>query len=565
MIENLKIRITIILAVVALTLIWVAPNFINVGEHWWFSKAKINYGLDIQGGLHLVMGVDVDGVIKEKTQRMVTNLPTEFKEQPLPFQSVKLSPDDHNKIDISVATPEQGDAIVEYLGKYYPSTLQVLEKTDSHIYVQFYAAKILEYKKQIISQAIEVIRNRIDEFGVSEPNIAAQGDDRIIVQLPGIKDANRAKELINRTARLSFRPIDENVSSAELAKWIQDAEKSGKYELGKDNMRYSAYVKRINEDLKSKIPPNTRIVFQKNSSAVNLETGKIPYIIKTDNDLTGDLLEDASVRPDQYGKPEVVFQFGVEGRRRFAKMTEENVHKRVAIVLDDIIQSAPVIQEKIDSATARITLNERNYKKAMDEAGFIATALRAGALPAAMEQLEERTVGPSLGKDSIDKGKFAGLIGSVLVVLFMLIYYKALGVIADLALTLNILMILAILTSLGATLTLPGVAGIVLTVGMAVDANVIIFERIREEIAKGASFKVGVKEGFQHAFTAIFDSNITTVAACIVLMYLGTGPVRGFAVTLVAGITTSMFTSIFVSRTLIDFLLQKMKFEKLSH
>jgi preprotein translocase subunit SecD len=349
-----------------------------------------------------------------------------------------------------------------------------------------------------------------------------------------------------------------------LEAFVLDAEKAGNYALGKDGLRYTDYLKKINEDLKDKLPKETSLVFEKADSAVNLEAGKIPYLVTTNNNLSGDLLEDASVRPDEFGKPEVIFRFGVEGRRQFAQMSGENVGKQIAIILDGVIQSAPVINEKIDSPTARITLNSgRNIQETQNEAQLIATALRAGALPAALEQLEERTVGPTLGMDSIEKGKFAGILASLLVLIFMVLYYRGLGLVADIALVLNILFLLAILTSLGATMTLPGVAGIVLTVGMAVDANIIIYERIREELRKGVGLKMAIKDGFDQAFSAIFDSNITTVAACVVLMYFGTGPVRGFAVSLTAGIVTSMFTAIFVSRAIIELLVYKFEMKKL--
>ncbi len=321
---------------------------------------------------------------------------------------------------------------------------------------------------------------------------------------------------------------------------------------------------KLREDLKDKFPKQTTLVFEKAGAAKTLEAGKIPYLVKTDNSLSGDLLEDAMVRADEFGKPQVIFRFSVDGRRKFAKMSGDNVGKQVAIILDGVVQSSPVIDEKIDSATARIRLNSgQNVQETQAEAQFIATTLRAGALPAALEQLEERTVGPTLGQDSIDKGKRAGILGAILVLLFMLIYYRTLGVVADIALTFNVLLILGILTSLGATLTLPGVAGIVLTVGMAVDANVIIFERIKEELRKGVGLHLAVKDGFGHAFSAIVDANITTAAVCIVLMYFGTGPVKGFAVTLLCGIATSMFTAIFVSRAIIDFLVLKLHFKKL--
>ncbi len=564
MIESLKVRWIIIVLTLVMAIVTVLPNFVDVGENWWFSKDKIVYGLDIQGGLHLVLGVDVEGVITEKSNRTIRNLPNEFKDQDVQHGEVTLNPENNREILIGFSGADQEKAIKKFIDDYYATTLQILDTEDNKVVVKFYDAKIQEYKKQVISQAIEVIRNRIDEFGVSEPNIAAQGDNRIIVQLPGVKDSSKAKDLINRTARLAFRPISTEVAPSTVEAWILDAEKAGGYALGKDGLRYTDYLKKLNDDLKDKLPKDTAVVFEKAASATTLEAGKVPYLVQTNNNLSGDLLEDAMVRPDEFGKPQVIFRFGVEGRRQFAKMSGDNVGKQVAIILDGVIQSAPVIDEKIDSSTARIRLNTgRNIQETQDEAQFIATTLRAGALPAALEQLEERTVGPTLGKDSIEKGKLAGLLGSVLVLIFMFFYYRTLGLVADIALTLNVLLILAILTSLGATLTLPGVAGIVLTVGMAVDANVIIFERIKEELRKGVGIQTAIKDGFGHAFSAIFDANITTAAVCLVLMYFGTGPVRGFAVTLISGIVTSMFTAIFVSRAIIELMVVKFEYKNL--
>lgn len=559
MIESLKVRLIVVLLVVAGAIIWNVPNFTQVGENWWFSKSKIVYGLDIQGGLHLVMGVDVDAVVTEKSERQSKALKDEFKDSEVGFKDIVVNPENKREIIVSLNTGAEGQAVENHIAKYYPSTIQVLDKTDSAVTLKFFDSKVLEYKKQVVDQAIEVIRNRIDSMGVAEPSIAAQGEDRILVQLPGIEDSQTAKDLINKTARLDFRVVSKEMQVDELQRLIQEAEAAGNYKLSKESLKYTAYVKKINEDLKAKLPKNTRVVFKKLDSAVNLEAGRVPMLVETNSDLHGGELEDASVRPDEYGKPEVNFRFTVAGRRKFAELTERAAGGFLAIVLDDVVKSDPSVKEKIDSSQARITLGSGgNYQDTLAEAQFIATTLRAGALPAALEQLEERTVGPTLGADSIEKGKKAGIIGGILVLIFMIGYYRKLGVVADIALALNVLLILAILTSLGATLTLPGVAGIVLTVGMAVDANVIIFERIKEELLKGAGIGAAVKDGFGHAFSAIIDANITTAAVCIVLMYFGTGPVRGFAVTLICGIITSMFTAIFVSRAIIELMIGRL-------
>ena len=277
----------------------------------------------------------------------------------------------------------------------------------------------------------------------------------------------------------------------------------------------------------------------------------------------GSLLEDATVGYDpDFNQPQVNFKFQPAGRSLFSDLTGSSIGKRLAVILDNVLKSAPTVQSRINDS-GRISLGTGNYEEMMNEATMIATSLRAGALPADLQQLEEKTVGPTLGQNSIAKGQKAGIIGLILVAMFMLIYYRALGLIANVCLAFNIAFLLSMLSSLSAVLTLPGVAGIILTIGMAVDANVIIFERIKEELRKGASFKLAVKDGFDHAFSAILDANITTAIVCFVLIYFATGPVRGFAVTLFIGIISSLFTAIFLSRTIITYLIVRWGWSKL--
>ena len=559
MIQNLRLKWITIIVVLVSSLAWVLPNFIDRDleddKNWWGPSKKIVKGLDIQGGLHLVMGVNVDEVLIEKTVRLASGFKKELTEEGITVDEVSVAPDNKKEL---VVTTEDGQVLAE-VEKYiadirYADTLQIVSNDGKSLRLRYYDAKALEYKRQVVEQAIEVIRTRIDGIGVAEPSISAQGNDRILVQLPGIKNASQAKELINRTARLNFRVVHQKAQEVDINTWIDEAEKAGGYELGRgEYTKYSVYLKKLNADLESKLPKNTKVVFEKLDGAKDLQTGRRAYLIETDTGLSGDLLDDANVRPDQYGGSKVTFDLSVEGRRRFSELTQKAAGGLLAIVLDDVVKSAPSVERQIDNSSAEITLGStRNYQESLNEANFIATALRAGALPAALEQLEERTVGPTLGHDSIERGKKAGIIGAILVLVFMLVYYKFLGLVANVALTFNVLLILSILSSLGATLTLPGVAGIVLTMGMAVDANVIIFERIKEELRKGSGLMSAVQNGFGQAFSAILDANITTAAVCIVLMYFGTGPVRGFAVTLICGIVTSMFTAIFVSRAVIE-------------
>ncbi|MEQ1878313.1 MAG: protein translocase subunit SecD, partial [Bdellovibrionia bacterium] len=413
-------------------------------------------------------------------------------------------------------------------------------------------------KKDIVQHAIETLRNRIDEFGVSEPSITAQGSDRILIQLPGLEDATRAKELINKTARLDFMMVHEKIGGEELQGWISDAEKAGAYSIEK--MKYSDYVKRLNEDLKAKFPPNTKILFAKNEQARDIQSGKVPYIVETNNGLGGDSLRDAFVTMGEYNEPEISMNFKPAGALKFDELTGSNSGRQMAIVLDDVVYSAPNIKERISTGSARITLGGgRDYNTQLEEAKMISMALRAGALPAKLEQLEERTVGPSLGSDSVAAGMKATIIGALLVLGFMLIYYKVFGIFANLALMLNVAMIYAGLTVLEATLTLPGIAGIALTIGMAVDANIVINERIKEELRRGLNFAAAFREGYQKAFIGVFDSHVTSALTCVVLIYYGTGPVRGFGVTLLIGLVASLFTAIFVTRTIVDYLLNRRK------
>lgn len=565
MIENIKARITIVVVFLLLGLAWVMPNFVNFSEdQWWFTKEKIVYGLDIQGGLHLVLQANVNEVFAEKASRVAGSIKKDMSERGLELNDIRVNPESSSELIASYELPEDVKKVNDYLNEYYANVLQVIDESKNQLTIRFLDAYITQEKSRVVGQAIEVIRNRIDEFGVAEPSITSQGENRILVQLPGIQNANRAKDLINRTARLEFRIVDqEALSLDQLMALVSTAEKDGGYELGAEGLSYSKYVEKLNDDLKSKLPENRQIYFEKAPNAKNMEAGKIPRLVTATSDFTGDQLEDAFVGQDEFGTPVVNFKVSVTGRKALGDLTGNNINKPMAIILDGVVKSSPVINSKI-SEGGMITLGSSNYQQTRDEAQFIATTLRAGALPAKLEQLEERTVGPTLGQDAIRKGAMAGAVGLVLVLVFMLVYYKSFGLIANIALTMNILLLFAILSSLRATLTLPGVAGIVLTIGMAVDANVIIFERIKEEINKGASLKGAIKDGFGQAFSAIFDANITTAATCFVLIYFGTGPVRGFAVTLLCGIVTSMFTAIFVSRTVFETLLDKFNVKKLS-
>jgi preprotein translocase subunit SecD len=385
-----------------------------------------------------------------------------------------------------------------------------------------------QIKKLAADQALETIRNRIDQFGVSEPDIRRQGEKRILVQLPGIKDTKRAKALIGKTALLEFKLVDETHD--------------------------------LNNALKGNVPPGSEVLYGVKEDPATQRILKTPYLLKKRTLLTGANLTDARVQIDsQYNEPYVSIDFDKKGGRDFERITGENVKKRLAIVLDKKVYSAPVIQEKISGGKARITGSFTT-----EEARDLAIALRAGALPAPVNILEERTVGPSLGTDSIRKGLISMCVGGILVILFMIVYYRGAGLIADFALILNILLIAGGLAGFQATLTLPGIAGIILTIGMAVDANVLIFERIREELRIGKTPRAAVDAGYDKATLTILDANVTTLIAALVLFQFGTGPVKGFAVTLSLGVIASLFTALILTRMVFDYYLMKRKTKRLS-
>ena len=496
------------------------------------------------------MGVDVEEVVKNKIIRSKNAISQLLEKEDIKVE--KSFVDSNSRITMRLKNAEDAKQAVSKIEEEYGNIFQVLSSDEGRIELAYSQIQQDSARKEVIQQSIEVIRNRVDEFGVSEPLITAQGDSRILVQLPGIQSAQKAKELIKKTARLELRLVSNKIQPQELLDIIAAAEKKGGYSFKEGS--YRAYVKRLNEDLKDRLPENTSISFMKDESSRTLSAGRVPFLLETDTGLSGDMLDDASVGQGQFGEPIVNFRFGVEGRKRFSEVTAKSIGRLMAIVLDEVVKTAPEIKDHLFDS-AMITLGAGDRSKMLEEAEMISTTLRAGALPAELKQLEERTVGPTLGRDHIEKGKIAALTAIVAILIFLIIYFNVLGAVADIALLLNIGFLIACLTSFGAALTLPGVAGIILTVGMAVDANIIIFERIKEEFKKGSSLKLAVDEGFARAFSAILDANITTAIVCLILMYFGTGPIRGFAVTLFCGIVTSVFTAIFVSRTLINSIL----------
>jgi len=511
--KNIAWKPVIIAAVLLAAIIYVLPTFI---PGLWPHK-KINLGLDLQGGMHLALEVETDKAVASTLERIVQELRDQSRREGIQGLQAERVPG--NRIDVNVNGQANIDKFQTLLDSDF-TDLREQERSLSggqlHLVLDLPTKETDRIKELAAAQALETIRNRIDQFGVSEPDIRRQGANRILIQLPGISDTERAKELIGRTAQLEFKLVDDQVSP-ETA-------------------------------LKNGPPPGTEILYETSVDPATHRTRKIPFLLKKRTVLTGQYLTDARVRYDQTKRSYyVAIDFDRKGARIFERITGDNIHKRLAIVLDNKVHSAPEIQDRIAGGSAVIT-----GSFTAEEAEDLAIVLRAGALPAPVKILEERTVGPSLGKDSIRKGLISMIVGGALVILFMLIYYKASGLLADIALVLNIVLMGAGLAAFQATLTLPGIAGFILTIGMAVDANVIIFERIREELAIGKPPRAAVDAGYNRATLTILDANVTTLIAAVVLFQFGTGPVKGFAVTLSLGVIASMFTALFFTRVVFD-------------
>lgn len=557
MIESLRARLIVSFLVVVIGVIWVIPNFVDTSKIWWPTKDKLNYGLDIQGGLHLGLGVDTKTAMREQSNKQAAAIKSGLKSEKNLDAEVEVI--DPEKVHLRIKFAGPAKPVEEYLDYAHRTTIQVLSSADGVVETQYYEAYLTQFMKNLIEKAREVIANRIDEFGVAEPSITVQGENRIIVQLPGIKDTEGAKALINRTAKLEFMIVDTSVNMEELQGWITTAEKEGKFALGQDDIRYTAYLEKLNEALKAKLPKNTLLRFQKADNSKNLETGKVPYVLKHDAMMTGADLDNAYTSQGQSGEPIVSFQFNDRGGKEFGELTTAHKGEFMAIVLDGVVQSAPRLKSAIVGGSGMIELGFGNYEQQLKEANYLSMVLRSGALPVNLEPLEERVVGPSLGADSVAQGRQATIYAILFVFIFMIAYYRVFGIIADIAVAANLVLLFAALSSLKATITLPGIAAIALSIGMSVDANIIIFERVRDELRKGSSIVAATRDGFARAFWAIFDSNITTIATAVILMYYGTGPIRGFAVNLIIGLLISMFTAIFMVRAMLEFFLVRLK------
>jgi len=530
--KNLRWRGAIIAFLVFMAFIYLTPSLGGDLPPWWSSflpQERIQLGLDLQGGMHLVLEVEVKKAVESNLERVAEDLKHDLRKKKIRYLEIKRN--GVEGVDLELMRDEDRESFQELAEANYPD-FEI--KSGSMIEGRIPLRLVLipnardRIMKMAADQALETIRNRVDQFGVSEPDIRPQEGFRILIQLPGIKDPKRAIELIGKTAILEFKLVDEDNS--------------------------------VEEAMKGTMPAGREILYQVSIDPKTGRQAKLPYLLKKRSLLTGEYLTDARVQIDsQYNEPYVSLSFNARGARLFERITGDNIEKRLAIVLDNHVYSAPVIRDKISGGRAQISGRFTD-----DEAKDLAIVLRAGALPAPVKILEERTVGPSLGKDSIEKGIKSMIIGGLVVIAFMIIYYGLSGIIADLALSLNILFIMAGLAFFSATLTLPGIAGMILTIGMAVDANVLVFERIREELRLGKPIRAAIEGGYGKALVTILDANVTTFIAALVLFQFGTGPVRGFAVTLSIGIVASFFTAVFVTRVIFDYLVLHKKWKKMS-
>ncbi|MEC4668382.1 MAG: protein translocase subunit SecD [Nitrospirota bacterium] len=498
-------------------------------------------GLDLQGGIHLVLEVEEDRAVEMMVERSVRAIQEWLAEKAISVESVDRTgpfrvtvrfPDEASKVDIQKALLE------------FPSFFEVEESSASNSLVyELRKGEIKRVKDSTISQALETIRNRVDQFGVAEPMIQRQGLKQIVVQLPGIKEPKRAKALIQETAMLEFKLLDEsNQLALELPRRVPKGKERDIVKLFQD-----------------RLPEEDEILFER---VVERDSGReyrVPYLVKKRVMLAGNVLSDARVAIGEFNDPYVSVTFDAKGAQEFERITAENVKKRMAIVLDNTVYSAPVIQERISGGRAQIT-----GSFTMEEANDLAIALRAGALPAPLKIVQDLTVGPSLGQDSIEKGLRSTVIAGCLVVLFMVYYYRLAGVIATFALALNVVCLIGALAGLNATLTLPGIAGIILTIGMGVDSNVLIFERIREELRQGKPVRLAVDSGYDKALVTIIDAHVTTLITGLALFLFGTGPIKGFAVTLCLGIGINLFTALVGTKVVFDTINRRRRLERLS-
>ncbi|MGH8011172.1 MAG: protein translocase subunit SecD [Candidatus Binataceae bacterium] len=510
-----RLRLYLAAALMVAAIVLLVPSFSPTMPGWMQpldSMPKIQLGLDLQGGTHLLLEVKLEDAVKTALRRRGDDLKRDLSSNKLNLQSESL--DQNGALLVQLKSGDETSAFLDILNRRFPD-LTVARGQGKGLgpayLLNFKQQELLQVKNNAMDQALETIRNRIDQLGVRETAVEKEGQNDIVVQLPGIQDPEQAKELIGKTAVLQFKLIDDNHS-------VADAVRNGP-------------------------PPGDEILDGQPQAG-----GAEPYLVEKPVLMSGDTVTDARVRPGgNLEGPYVTVDLDRRGAEIFAALTAQNVGRHLAIILDNTVYSAPVIKEPIPGGHVQITGDFT-----FDEAHQLAIVLRSGALPAPVRIIEERTVGPSLGRDSIRQGELSFVVGALAVLVFMAIYYSGAGIVADFGLTLNILLLVCVMAALEATLTLPGIAGIVLTLGMSVDANVLVNERMREELRAGKTPREAVKIGYERAWGAIRDSNISTFVAGLILFQFGTGPVKGFAVTLCVGVLTGVFSCFVVTRAWYD-------------
>ena len=561
-------------AAVTLAVLYLVPTFVTKEENLpaffqKYFKKRIQLGLDLQGGLHLVYEVNIEKAVASKVDRLANDVDDALKKKGADTTVVRSGRDD---VAVTFKVPSEMSKLDDELMKPFRRELDIVSRdaATGTVKMRFDPDRVAEIEDLSLRQAIETIRNRVDQFGVAEPTIIKKGTD-IVVELPGAKaqDFERIKSIIGRTAQLEFKIVDD--SSEYMKKVAAAVPKTGAITVApeswteknsgaqhedvylrvkeKDREELTKFIAGLTADL---AVPNDREIGLELMSSREVSEGTPDkyyrtYFLKKRAGVTGEYLADAQESWDEMGRPEVAFTMNRQGASMMEKLTGENVGRKMAVVLDERITSAPVIESKIGER-GRITMGGYGDPfKLQQEVKDLVGVLRSGALPAPLKKSFETQVGATMGQDAIDKAKLSMGIGALAVILFMLIYYRFSGFIANLAMTLNMLFMMAILAAFEASLTLPGIAGLVLTIGMAVDSNIVIYERIREELRLGKSPRTAVDAGFQRAFWTVFDAHVTNFVAGIVLYSYGSGPIRGFAVTLLVGIVTNLITSVWIS------------------
>lgn len=542
--KKLRGRLFLLFVVTVVSVILALPSFPGLfqslpdGVKRVLSHRGLSLGLDLQGGIHLVLEVEEERAVEIAVDRIRKAVEDLLKDKSIVVEGVRR--EGSKLIVITLQQEADGEKVRTLLDEAFPN-FESQNPSGTRLVYELRSTEVDRIKTSAINQALETLRNRIDEFGVAEPLIQRLGLNQIAIQLPGVKDPQRAKDLIQETALLEFKLLEESKAALDLPPQVEKGQE--------DTVR---------KTLEGKIPEGAEILFETAISEPDGRAYSIPYLVKKDAVLIGDVLQDARVTIGDFNEPIVSITFDSKGAREFDELTAANIGKRMAVVLDGKVYSAPVIRDRISGGRAII---EGTFTTA--EANDLAVVLRAGALPAPLKTLQDLTVGPSLGQDSIEKGLRTTIIAGTLVLIFMIVYYRLSGLIANLAVFLNLICLLGALSGLNATLTLPGIAGIILTIGMGVDSNVLIFERIREELRQGRPVRLAVDSGYNKAFLTIVDSHVTTLITGLALFLFGTGPIKGFAVTLCLGIAINLFTALVGTKVVFDFL-NRRKLDSLS-